>query len=52
MNKLVNFLLITISLFALQLNAQEKLSPKSTVSVVTCGPGQELYSAFGHSAFD
>lgn len=27
------------------------LSSKATVSVVTCGPGNELYSAFGHSAF-
>jgi hypothetical protein len=34
----------------LQLNAQ-KLSDKATVSVLTCGPGSELYSAFGHSAF-
>ena len=46
-----------ISLFCLllccffQLNAQHQLSPKATVSVVTCGPGTELYSAFGHSAF-
>tara|TARA_R110001583_G_scaffold162719_1_gene314967 strand:+ start:21384 stop:22499 length:1116 start_codon:yes stop_codon:yes gene_type:complete len=31
--------------------AQQKLSPKATVSVVTCGPGNELYSTFGHSAF-
>ncbi|WP_046755629.1 Lnb N-terminal periplasmic domain-containing protein [Kordia jejudonensis] len=30
---------------------QIKLSPKATFSVVTCGAGEELYSAFGHSAF-
>jgi hypothetical protein len=28
-----------------------QLSPRSEVSIITCGPGQdELYSAFGHSA--
>jgi hypothetical protein len=27
------------------------LSEKATISVVTCGPGSELYSSFGHSAF-
>lgn len=26
------------------------LSPSSKISVLTCGPGEELYSAFGHSA--
>jgi hypothetical protein len=27
------------------------LSPASKISVITCGPGEELYSSFGHSAF-
>lgn len=32
--------------------AQEiKLSPQAEISVITCGPGTELYSTFGHSAF-
>lgn len=45
------FLFTFILLFSfIQLNAQQ-LSPKATVSVVTCGPGSELYSSFGHSAF-
>jgi hypothetical protein len=35
----------------LQLTAQEKLSHKASVSVITCGPGNDLYSAYGHSAF-
>lgn len=35
----------------LQLTAQQQLSQKAIVSVVTCGPGNDLYSAFGHSAF-
>jgi hypothetical protein len=42
------FLIFSISFF--KLNAQ-KLSNKATISVLTCGPGSELYSAFGHSAF-
>lgn len=35
-------------LFGLQ---AQQLSNKATVSVITCGPGSEMYSAFGHSAF-
>jgi hypothetical protein len=31
--------------------AQEKLSDQASVSVITCGPGSELYTSFGHSAF-
>ncbi|MFM1877944.1 MAG: hypothetical protein RLZZ241_810 [Bacteroidota bacterium] len=27
------------------------LSPRARVSILTCGPGTELYSTFGHSAF-
>lgn len=50
MNK--KFIFIFIFLFScFQLAAQQKLSPTATVSVVTCGPGNELYNAFGHSAF-
>ena len=46
------FHFIFILLFScFQLAAQQKLSSEATVSVVTCGPGTELYSAFGHSAF-
>lgn len=29
----------------------QQLSNKAAVSVITCGPGSEMYSAFGHSAF-
>ncbi len=44
------FLLFMLSLFTGQ--AQEKrLSALSKISVLTCGPGGEIYSAFGHSAF-
>ncbi|MDV7187484.1 DUF4105 domain-containing protein [Lutibacter sp. TH_r2] len=40
------FLLSFIPIFG-----QFKLSNKATVSVITCGPYNELYSTFGHSAF-
>ncbi len=28
-----------------------QLTPAARISVLTCGPGEDLYSAFGHSAF-
>lgn len=28
-----------------------ELTPLSKISVLTCGPGEELYSSFGHTAF-
>jgi len=48
MKKTYLILLIFCAFF--QVKAQ-KLSNKATISVLTCGPGSELYSAFGHSAF-
>ena len=39
-------------LIVAQLLGQERvLSESAQISVLTCGPGQELYTAFGHSAF-
>lgn len=32
------------------LNAQKKLSHLSKISLLTCGPGEDLYTGFGHSA--
>ncbi|MFZ6010527.1 MAG: DUF4105 domain-containing protein [Bacteroidota bacterium] len=47
--KRVLLLLLLVSPFC---QAQTRLSDQATISVVTCGPWQnELYSAFGHSAF-
>jgi hypothetical protein len=46
--KIVTFFLVFV---AFQMNAQQQLSAKASVSVITCGPGNELYTAFGHSAF-
>ena len=30
---------------------QATLSPQARISVITCGPGTDLYATFGHSAF-
>jgi hypothetical protein len=46
-----NFLLF-ILLIIPPVAFSQKLSPEAQISVITCGPYQEeLYSAFGHSAF-
>jgi hypothetical protein len=46
-----NFLALSLLLIWQWGNAQVKLSDKSEISIITCGPSQaELYSAFGHSA--
>ena len=39
-------------LFAITANttAQNKLSNEAFISLLTCGPGNELYSVFGHTA--
>lgn len=42
------FLLI-ISVFSINSTAQ-KLSPNAQISLITCAPGEELYSVFGHNA--
>jgi len=46
------FPLLISLLFSLSVSAQQKiqLSEASTVSLITCGPGEELYEAFGHTA--
>ncbi len=43
-------LLSLLFLASLTLKAQSQLSPQAKVSLVTVGPGDELYSGFGHSA--
>ncbi|WP_394749788.1 lipoprotein N-acyltransferase Lnb domain-containing protein [Spongiimicrobium salis] len=37
--------------FSFGYSQEINLSPQSTISVLTCGPGADLYTAFGHSAF-
>lgn len=41
-----------VCLAAINLSAQEGtvLTPEAKISLLTCGPGSELYSTFGHSA--
>ena len=43
------FLLFILSIYT-PLKAQVQLSVYSEVSIITAGPGEELYEAFGHSA--
>src|SRR6056297_1618225 len=43
------FLSLSANLGAIDIPDIE-LSEKSRVSLLTCGPGEELYSTFGHSA--
>ncbi len=40
---------LVFCLTVIRLPAQ--LSPEAQISVITCGPGSELYTSFGHSAF-
>ena len=49
MNKKHFFLLLLLSFFS-SIKAQQQLSEYAEVSIVTAGPGEELYEAFGHSA--
>ena len=49
MKKLGLFILLILSL---QLSfGQQKLSDRAIVNVITCGPGSQLFTSFGHSAF-
>lgn len=49
--KKIHFFIVLFLSSCFLLSAQEKLSSKATVSVITCGSGDVLYSTFGHSAF-
>lgn len=43
-------LLVLLYMFPVSLKAQGQLSDRAFVSLLTCGPGEELYSVFGHTA--
>lgn len=45
------FFTVLFCVYNLGFSQQITLSPAATISVLTCGAGQELYSTFGHSAF-
>jgi len=47
LKKLIFFIFFPFVVFAQNIH----LSPKAEITVITCGPGEELYSTFGHSAF-
>ncbi|AXG71328.1 hypothetical protein KORDIASMS9_03585 [Kordia sp. SMS9] len=51
MKKLVFLLFFFLGIAFGQQTSQIKLSSEATFSVITCGPGSELYSTFGHNAF-
>ncbi len=45
------FFLIVLSMLVFQPKVQaQQLSPEATVSILTCNPGEEVYSMYGHSA--
>jgi len=45
------FLVACIFLFLLKINAQEiSIGDSAVVSLITCSPGEEVYSKFGHTA--
>jgi hypothetical protein len=47
-----HFLVVLIlALGALQVRGLTRLTPSAKFSVITCSPGPDLYSLFGHSAF-
>lgn len=49
--KLRLFLLIFLSIISIQTNIQaQTLSPQASVSILTCDPGKEVYSMYGHTA--
>jgi hypothetical protein len=51
MKQPLRVLLLGLSLLAAtSLVGQEPLSPSAQISLMTCAPGEDLYSAFGHSA--
>ncbi|OYQ32126.1 hypothetical protein CHU92_14725 [Flavobacterium cyanobacteriorum] len=50
MRSLKNLSFLLIILFYFTVSAQPALSDKARISLLTCGPGNELYSVFGHTA--
>ncbi|MDP3642935.1 MAG: DUF4105 domain-containing protein [Bacteroidota bacterium] len=49
--KLHLFLLIFVLILIFQPKAQaQPLSPNATISILTCNPGEEVYSMYGHTA--
>lgn len=49
MKRIILFLLVTLFCSG-HLKSQDSLSKKSSISLLTVGPGEDLYSFFGHTA--
>lgn len=49
-NRLFSLLIFCLFFISFSAQAQLQLSPQAKVSLITVGPGDELYSGFGHSA--
>ncbi len=49
--KLLFFCLLSLLCYCTNAQQAIRLSDKAAISVLTCGPGDELYTRFGHSAF-
>ena len=50
MKKILNFTVLILFTFY-SFSQEIKLSSQAEISIITCDPGAELYSSFGHSAF-
>lgn len=48
--KVLTALLLTFFSVTVKTYAQTPLSPEAGISLLTCGPGNELYSVYGHTA--
>lgn len=49
-NRFIQQLLLVFVLLSSSAFYSQELTDKAGVSIITCGPGNELYSTFGHSA--
>ena len=47
----IRLLLVSFLLLVFVSNVKGQLSSRAQISVITCGPGADLYATFGHSAF-
>ncbi|MCD6555811.1 MAG: DUF4105 domain-containing protein, partial [Bacteroidales bacterium] len=50
MRNIKQLLLFIVFFLISEINFGQVLSPYAEVSIITCAPGNELYSTFGHSA--
>lgn len=51
MTSVIRILLVFFLLLVFVTKVQGQLSSRAQISVITCGPGTDLYATFGHSAF-